>query len=131
MNTTTCSPTHPIVFVFDPSNSDVDVSAYDPGQVVSANASCVSIRTMADVDGDVTLTLGADLPPGITTGGIEVFRGTIDTPGGKVALVTSEDRVLLEMMDSRPRVPVRVLVDDEIHPARLWVELVDNAPSIP
>ncbi|WP_437896833.1 hypothetical protein [Sorangium sp. So ce124] len=131
MKTTTYSPTHPIVFVFDPSNNDMNVPAYDPEQVVSANASCISIRTIADVDGDVALTLGADLPPGATIGGIEVFRGTVDTPGGGVALVTSENQVLLEMKNNRPGANVRVLVDDEMHPAEIWVELLGNAPSVP
>ncbi|WP_437485327.1 hypothetical protein WME75_00580 [Sorangium sp. So ce1014] len=131
METTTYSPSHPIIFVFDPSNSSMDVPVYDPGRTVSFNASCVSIRTIADVDGDVTVTLAADLPPGTIAGSTEVFRGLIDTPGERVALVTSENRALLEMNINRRRVPIRVLVDDEMHPARIWVELLDNAPGVP
>jgi hypothetical protein len=128
--TTTYSPPHPIIFVFDPSNEVMDVPVYDPEQVVSFNATCLSIRTIADVDGEVTITLAADLPPGTIAGGIEVFRGIVATPGGKVALVTSENRVLLEMSVSRSGAPIRVLVDDERHPVRIWVELLGKDSSV-
>ncbi|MGK3970049.1 hypothetical protein WMF38_31270 [Sorangium sp. So ce118] len=125
----TYTPTHPIIFVFDPSNENMEVPAYDPGRLVSFNDSCVSVRTIADVDGDVTATLAVELPIGTTAGSVEVFRGIIDTPGGIVALITSENKILLDMKVNRSRVPVRLLVDDETHPARILVEILDSNSS--
>lgn len=54
MTTATYSPTHPIAFVFDFANKAMEVPVYDPDKPVSANDSCISIRTISDVDGDVT-----------------------------------------------------------------------------
>ncbi|WP_437516466.1 hypothetical protein [Sorangium sp. So ce1099] len=120
----TYTPVYPIIFVFDPSNETMDVPAYDSGRLVSFNNSCVSVRTITDVDGDVTATLVVELPIETAAGSTEVFRGIIDTPGGTVALVTSENQTLLDAKVNRSRVPVRVLVDDETHPARIWVEIL-------
>ncbi|WP_437784547.1 hypothetical protein [Sorangium sp. So ce1097] len=127
----TYTPPHPIIFFFDPSNENMEVPAYDPERVVSSNASCVSIRTISDVDGDVTATLDVSVPLGARVGGVEVFRGIIDTPGKIVALVTSENQVLIEMNVNCFRVPVRVLVDDEMHPARIWIEILDAIADVP
>lgn len=128
---TTYTPPHPIIFIFDPSNDSIEVPEYNAERVASSSTSCVSIRTIADVDGDVTATLAMQPPIETTIGSVEVFRGTIDTPGGRVALVTSENKTLLEMKVSRPRASVRVLVDDEMHPARIWVEILDNISDAP
>lgn len=128
---TTYTPPHPIAFLFDPSNENMEVPAYDPERVVSFNASCVSIRTISDVDGDVTAALDVRSPLEMRVGDVEVFRGVVDTPGKKVALVTSENQVLIEMETNRSKVPVRVLVDDEVHPARIWIEILDAIESVP
>ncbi|WP_155798891.1 hypothetical protein [Sorangium cellulosum] len=128
---TTYTPPHPIIFFFDPSNENMEVPAYDPERVVSFNTSCVSIRTISDVDGDVTVTLDVRGPLGTRVGGVEVFRGILDTPGKTVALVTSENQVLIEMNVNRFRVPVRVLVDDEMHPARIRIEILDATANVP
>lgn len=96
MATTTYSPPHPIVFVFDFSNKNVAVPEYDSNAVTSANESCVSIRTIADVDGEVTVNLVEALPCNVADIGFEVFCGTINAPGRKVALVTSQNEKLLE-----------------------------------
>ncbi len=57
------TPDHPIVFVMDFSNDDAEVPLHDRERLAIESDSCVSVRTIADVDGDVTVFLSEDLPP--------------------------------------------------------------------
>jgi len=117
-------PPHPIVFVMDFLNDDVEIPEYDPETVASNNKTCISVRTIADVDGEATVILADHLPP--PTAGIaqQVFVGSINTPSGKVALVTSENQKLVECDVGKDTTELRVLVDDEAHPATVWVVTV-------
>jgi hypothetical protein len=113
-------PAHPIVFVMDCSNDAVEVPQYDPEHVTASNDTCVSVRTIADVDGEVTVFL-ADRPPSDAEGlGRHVFTGGIQVPSGTVAVVTSENEKLLEYSIGKKTVELQVFVDDEDHPAQVW-----------
>jgi hypothetical protein len=113
-------PAHPIVFVMDFSNDAVEVPQYDPEHVAASSNTCVSVRTIADVDGEVTVFL-ADRPPSDAEGlGRHVLTGGIQVPSGAVAVVTSENEKLLERSIGKKTVELQVFVDDEEHPARVW-----------
>jgi hypothetical protein len=114
-------PAYPIVFVMDFSNDAVKIPEYDPRHVAASNNTCVSVRTIADVDGEVTVFL-ADSPPSHADGlGCHVFTGDIQAPSGAVAVVTSENEKLLEHSVGKETVELQIFVDDEDHPSKVWV----------
>jgi hypothetical protein len=121
MNTRTYTPSHPIVFIFDYTNSHVDLPHFQEEKLVEQSRTAVYIRTIADVDGDVTVTLvhpqNDDSAPGV-----EVFTGVIEVPGSKVAVVTSDNEKLLEIDLSRTVAEIRICVDDVSFPTQIWVE---------
>lgn len=114
-------PPHPIVFVMDFSNDAVEIPDYDPEAVASSNDTCVSVRTIADVDGEVTVWLGSDLSSDAEGIARLVFEGAIRVPSGSLAVVISENEKLLECTVGRETAELRIFVDDEEHPARVWV----------
>jgi hypothetical protein len=114
-------PPHPILFVMDFSNDAVEIPEYKPESVTSSNESCVSVRTVADVDGEVTVFLSDGLPPGAQSDARPVFSGSIRTPSGRLALVTSENEKLVECDFGADKVGVRIFVDDEDYPTTIWV----------
>lgn len=117
----TYTPTHPIIFVFDPGNRSMNVPCIDAGNIVSSNGSCISVRTIADVDGDVEITLSRTPPALESAPQGPVFNGQIATPNRIVAIVTSEDRtILMEQVDDVAAM-VSVYVDDLDQAARIWV----------
>lgn len=117
MHTASYTPSHPILFLFDFSNANMIVPECNPEEVVSANDSCVSLPTIADVDGDVTVTLAETLPR--EAGGVEVFDGVIAAPSKRVAVVTPHNEKLIETGVHRERATVRIVVDDEVYPRRI------------
>jgi hypothetical protein len=121
MRTATVGLSHPILFVFDFSNKAFSVPEFDPSAAASANSTGVSVRTVADVDGDVTVHIARRLS-GISAKGNQVFAGKIQTPSRKVAVVTAENQVLVEASVREPVAQIRVVVDDVEHPTTIWVE---------
>jgi hypothetical protein len=114
-------PPHPIVFVMDFSNDTVEIPDYDPEAVTFSNDMCVSVRTIADVDGEVTVFLGSDLPLDAQNIARLVFAGSIRVPSGSLAVVTSENERLLECAVGDETAELRIFVDDEEHPVKVWV----------
>ena len=114
-------PAHPIVFVMDFSSDAVEVPEYDPEHAAASNGTCVSVRTVADVDGEVTVFLGDRHPSGAEGVGRIVFSGRIRVPTGNVTVVSSENEKLLEHPVGKETAELEVFVDDEEHPAVVWV----------
>jgi hypothetical protein len=119
--TKTYSSPFPILFVCDFNNGDMVVPEYDETTIVSSNDTCVSVRTIADVDGSVTVSLSTSLPREAALEGHIEFAGVIKTPSGKVAAVTSENVKLLEIEVGADRTRLEVAVDDDQHPSRVWI----------
>lgn len=125
MKTITFAPEHPIVFVCDYDSSEVEIPEYDPDSVVSVCETCLSIRTIADVDGDVTITLSNTTPESIRKAYQEVFSGQIQIFGSEIAVVNSANERLLAIAMVGPMVRISVFVDDNVHPEKVWVEAQD------
>lgn len=121
MTRVVCSLEHPIIFVFDFDNEDVEIPEYDESKVVSRNENCLSVRAISDVDGDVKIGLNESVPENMDVTMIEVFKGTIATPNRKLSVVNSQNEKLLETDVSTERTGVRVMVDDEKFPERIEV----------
>jgi hypothetical protein len=109
------SPPNAILFVLDPTNKNVVVPVYVDDQLTAATSTCVSIGTQADVDGDVEVSLEvARVAP---IGMQHIFFGVIETPGGKIAVVTSQFQRVLEIDVSVKTIEVSIWADDLCNPA--------------
>ncbi len=113
---------HPIVFVMDLGNPDALIPDLQPG-TVSATSSCVSVRALADPDGDVTVRLER-APSQLAEGLTEVFRGAVETPTGRLAIVTSENQRVADIEVGARRTEVRIAVDAPDHPCQIVVAVV-------
>jgi len=122
------SPPHPILFVYDPTNKDVVDPVHIDDQLTVATESSVSVKVQASVDGDVDicLDLGDTLPSSTL---YRAFSGRIATPGGKIAIVTSELEPLLDLDVPKGSVAVCIWVDDVHRPAQVVVTVMDANPS--
>ena len=121
MPTTSLCPPNAILFVFDPTNTEVVVPAYVDRELVASNETCVSVGTQPDVDGptEVSLTVGG----GTSNDLVRVFSGAIKTPGGRVAIVTSDFQRVLELTVPIGSVEVSIWSDDDRSPARITVNV--------
>src|SRR3712207_4607665 len=97
MTETMLSLDYPIVFVTDPSNPEVKTPEYSAGTIASATTSCVSVAAIAYVDGNVTVRLTGGEPYTGAYDFFQFFYGVIATPGKKVAVVTAENKNILEL----------------------------------
>lgn len=122
MKKATFSLEHPILFVDDFSNQDIVIPEHSPERVVSATPSCLSINTIADVDGEISVTLisegEAQAPPEFFT----VFEGKLATPNRKVAVVTSEDKKTIEIDVKKRTTNIKVSVNDTTFPSDIWIQ---------
>jgi hypothetical protein len=119
MNSLFVSPPNAILFVLDPTNEDVIVPPLADVEIATSSASCVSIGTRADVDGDVEISASlSNFEPNDLK---KVFFGRISTPGKKIAIVTSEFEILLELDVITNRAIVSVWVDDHSNPSVIFV----------
>jgi hypothetical protein len=121
MSTATLAPPNAILFLFDRGNNAVAIPEYVDGQLVVSNASCVSVGTQAAVDGEVTISLESKTPSAPATGLQKVFSGILHAPSRKLAVVTAEDRTVLECVVSSGTPEVEVWTDDVRSPARIAV----------
>jgi hypothetical protein len=88
------APPHSIIFVYDPTYA-VEVPGDIGAGLVRATDSCVAVGTLAEMDGETTIRLADDFAD---PQGEVVFEGTIRTPGGTVAINTSEDEQLISIL---------------------------------
>jgi hypothetical protein len=112
---------HPIVFVFDFANDKVAVPEYDDQQVTSSNEACISVRVIADVDGEAAITLvdqGFEPPDTI-----KVFEGVVYAPTRRLSVVTSHNESLVETATNSDRPRVRIWVNDEEYPSEVWIAI--------
>ncbi len=112
-----------ILFVLDPTNEAAVVPEYMPGEAAAATPSCVSIATIADVDGDVIVGLCTPLDVVTFSAPVQVFAGSVETPGHVLAVVTSEFDRVLEIATPSTATHVIVKVDDVQSPTRVSVEI--------
>jgi len=119
MSRVVLSPPNAILFVFDPTNKAVVIPPYVDGELTAATASCVSVGTRADVDGDTVVSLETALvaPSNVQ----QVFFGAIATPGGKVAVVTSQFQRVLETDVPAEAAEIAIWADDIRNPTQVTV----------
>lgn len=106
-----------ILFVLDPGNKDVSVPEYRPDQATAANATCVSVKTLAEVDGDVSVRLEHPRTASTNEPTTMVFDGEIETPGKVLAIVTSLFEKVLETHVQEFITRISISVDDPDAPS--------------
>jgi len=125
MSTTKVSPPNSIIFIYDHSNREVDVPAYMNGALVAANSTCISVGTLAFMDGETEITLTDDSHD-IEVGEL-VFDGTLQTPGMEVSICNSLNEKLLAVPVSDVSARVRVFANDPSEPDRIVVLAMSEA----
>jgi hypothetical protein len=113
------SPPNSIVFICDPSSREVDVPEYVTGQLIAATQSCISVGTLAEMDGETEISL-SDVPSSAELGEL-VFDGMVRTPGRVVAVCNARDETLLSLPVSSVAVRVKVFANDRSEPDRIVV----------
>ena len=121
MTTVSLSPPNAILFVFDPSHGDVRVPEYIEGRLTAGNETCVSVGTRAEVDGETVVSLGRRRDAGDLTKLEKVFEGRVETPGRKIAVVTSEFQPILHLAVPDSAAKISIWVDDNRNPGRISV----------
>jgi hypothetical protein len=122
MNERTLSLDHPILFVEDFSNPELVIPEYSKDSVVSSNASCISIRAIMYVDGEVVVRLLCGNPLTLPHGLSQVFEGVIATPGKNVAIVTSDNEKIIDVDVPGESTRIIVRVNDEEFPSDILIE---------
>ncbi len=112
-----------IIFLLDPSKKSVIVPTYDPESATASNPSCVSVKTLPECDGEVTLRLIRGTTEHDQQRLERVFEGTVETPGGQLAVVTSGLHRALETSVSGSVTRVAILVDDIEFPSVVEVHV--------
>jgi len=121
---TTVAVSHGIVFVYDPTQEDVEVPG--PGEPTAFNSSAISVITLAEVDGEVTLRLVDEQSPREDDSLRQVFEGTLKTPGRSLAVHSVDpDHPLLQIAVRESMTKVTVFVDDLEFPSVVEVRLVE------
>lgn len=113
------SPPNSIVFICDPSSRAVDVPEYVNGQLIAATRSCISVGTLAEMDGETEISLSEVATSGEL--GELVFDGMVLTPGKVVAVCNARDETLLSLPVSTVAVRVKVFANDRSEPDRIVV----------
>jgi hypothetical protein len=121
MKLATLAVPHPVVFVLDPGNKQAVLPDLVRGQVTASTSTCVLVGTQAEVDGDVTFRLGAVRAADVDARLTQVFAGSVETPGRKLAIVTSHNERVLEADVPGSVTRVLVSVDDTVWPATVQV----------
>ena len=115
MKTLKCAPSNSIVFISETLRSEPPAPIL--AGMVSANATCVAVACLPEVDGETEFRFGKvqESPAGLEL----VFDGLVATPGRTLIVATVEEEILFE--DSVPDDTTRVRVWLS-HPR--WPELV-------
>ena len=106
------APPNSIIFISDPTQR-VEIPSDVGSNLVAATPSCVSIGTLAEMDGVTKIQLGRDAPD-IEAG--LVFDGDLQTPGYKVAVSDIHAVSILTMDVPSATTRLKVWANDSMEP---------------
>jgi hypothetical protein len=118
-----------ILFVLDPGNRATKAPQYTPGKVSAATSTCVSIATIADVDGPVIVRFGSKPDENIDPGFLPVFEGTLQTPSRSLAVVTSTSEKVASGHVDANQASLTIYVDSIRSPSIVWLDFAPFQPS--
>jgi hypothetical protein len=94
-----------------------------PGELVAATATCLAVGTMAEDDGEVSVTV-ADGPADGHDALSVVGEWVMDVPAGQIRIETVLGAQVLAWPAPGPRSLIRVWVSDEAEPDRVLIEVL-------
>lgn len=104
----TIAPPNSIIFISDPTHPE-QASLEVGNSLISATRSCVSVGTLAEMDGATTVRLARHFDE---IEGDVAFEGCLETPGRKIAVSDTLGNLLLEMAVSSCLTRVTVWAND-------------------
>lgn len=114
----TISPPNSLIFVMDHAAGELPEDM--GGKLVASTASCVAVGTLAEFDGETTITL-ADT---FDVAALHIaFEGTLHTPNGEVSISNTRNEQLLTGKAWTPSTNVRIFVNDDSEPDQIVVLL--------
>jgi hypothetical protein len=116
-------PPNAMLYVLDVGNKGITVPEYSNDALIGVSSSCVSVATRSEVDGDVTIILGTELPSIKDSELAEIFSGVITTPSSKIAVVTSELEKIVEIDVEHSKTKISILAEDSQHPRVIVVKV--------
>jgi hypothetical protein len=119
------SLTHPMVFIFDYENLDVDIPDVSGETLVTASDSCIAVQTVVEIDGDVSISVFS----ASEVVEKEIYKvGTfyIVTPTGRLSVVSAKDKELAYVQISKKDTYFNLYANDFNSPTTVYVELVDK-----
>src|SRR5947209_16273334 len=122
MKVVTIAVPNAILFVQDPTNRGVSIPAWSAGSLVASNATCISVATIGEVDGEVEVGLAGHVDPAAASGAsTKVFEGPLDTPGRKITIVASDGKAIADMEVPGTRTRVAIWINRTDFPSLIRV----------
>lgn len=112
-----------ILLLKDPTTASEGPPNREASAVVATNA-CVSLWTRQAMAGPVTVVLTDESQD---YDGGPVFRGTLQTPGRRLAFVSSDGKLLLEAQVKNTSTFVMILANDRKSPSKLVCVVEDHS----
>jgi hypothetical protein len=112
---------HPIIFLYDPDNSDMEVPAHTRGRLVDFNTTCVAVGTRYRAEGPTDVILCDEAQ---SANGVLVFEGMIATPNNVIAVNTSERENWISMPTRSAESLLRVWANDRMIPSEIEIRLI-------
>ncbi len=92
------------------------------GTSVAVSQSCLAVGTLSGADGETTVSLGSDTEFSDDPTMRIRWKGKLETTG-RIALMTVDGDVLLEMRSPTPLTCVTLWTNDPTEPSAVWVGL--------
>lgn len=121
--TKTFAPSNSLVLVMDSSIGEIPSSIGDA--LTASTSSCVAVGTLAEMDGETTITL-TDSSEGIEPEGL-VFDGVLLTPGKELSVCNVEDEKVLTIPVPSSETRVQIFANDINEPDNIVVLATNGA----
>jgi hypothetical protein len=119
------APPNSIVFVFDRGNKTVEIPEYVNNRVTVASKSCVSVCTLAEMDGETEVTLSNSQDDQIKSDFAFSDEFKIETPSLELSVSSSQNVELLTTRVEKETTNIRVYYNDKREPDRIAIEVLN------
>jgi hypothetical protein len=114
----TVAPIYSIIFVMDMTAGVIPNEM--GGKLVAATSSCVAVGTLAEVDGETTITITDEEIPA-ERGEETFFEGYLDTPSKKISVCTALEEVLIEVDVPSIKIGLKIIANHPSEPDRITI----------
>lgn len=114
---------HPIIFILDATNTEVEVPEIVGGQLIAQSSSCVSVGIQAYVDGETSVHITSALDKARHQKLERVFSGRINAPGQTLAVVSADFKTIVASKTRTNCAAFDIWVDDGVSPSIVMIVL--------